>query len=225
MTYLLTRPSTILKEYLQTLAIEYGDDLVGTLRRVLPIEWMDKCLEYYKTPCTYTDKHYGRIQGKIGDIISLYTQDGMFDIMERDREGQSTEQDYIHMKEIDDIIMNGPRPEKDFTVFRGSYYPMDAKEGDTITFSTPKSASVDIQNVGAGYIIELHDGIYGYYSTIYVPAGMPCLYARSEKQIIFPRGASFIVEKGEHLYPITSFGETCDSRGYKLRYIGTSLPQ
>lgn len=233
MSYLLEKPEEWKKDYLVTLGLPVREKYMGLLSRTLPVKWMDRCIRYYNE------------SDFANSAITIYTSDEGMGILNKYREKTLTKSEMNTLKDVDIAIMNGPRPDKPFVCFRGIHDPIDVKPGDIVTFPTPKSASFNLEDVGEGYIRQINEptydwkeiktstgvlrlaahretpeDIYGYYIWIDVPTGIPCLYAESENQIVFPTGARFVVVEEEHMMSIASFGEMSESLGYRWRYIG-----
>lgn len=198
-----------MQDYLETLGVHCSQECAAAIAELLPIEWMDICTELYKTDMEFR-RH-----------VVFYISDGMMSLYRRERKNRLTVDDFNYIQRLNDIIMNGPRPEKSFTVFRGLFSNPETKQGEVIVQTTPKSASFDLQVIRDNYALsEVFPNVYGYVTSIEVPKGLPCLYNNSENQVIFPSGARFEIIEGEHVTSWRIDGETNNLVGYRWRYLG-----
>lgn len=214
MSYLVQQtPNKLMRSYLDTMGVNCTDDCAEPIRELLPIEWMDACLAFEREPNENVDIGY----------IEFYTGDGMMALYRRAREDNLTRWDRVKLDLINDVILEAPRPNKSFTVFRGLYGNPLVEQGDIVTHNLPKSGSFSLEDIAIGYIgTEVEPNLYGYLVEIEVPPHLPCFYTESEYQVIFPTGAQFEVLEGEKIMDWFPFGKASKVVGYRWRYLGLS---
>ena len=204
------RPTSVWDDYLITLGITCDTNCASVTEELLPLQWMAECYRLV------TDE-----ARTFGTPIRFYTSDRMMWLYERERDNDLFEEDVDNLVAIDNAIMSGPRPDKGFTVFRGIMHNPQSNVGDIVAYTTPKSGSFNHQVVAEMYInTEVSPGLYGYLVEIEVPPDLPCFYAKSEQQVIFPEGSRFEVLESEHVRQRSVFGKQEFVVAYKWRYLG-----